>query len=89
MYYENIKYNCPKCGNNQDIYRAWRNVTTFHYVDTPDEDGIADLTEIAEADFVTGHLNGFWCATCFAFITYDLNDEIKNKPELFTWEEHE
>jgi hypothetical protein len=86
MYYTNIKYHCPKCGEGQDIYQAWGNVTTFHYVDTIDEWGNADMTEIAEAEFRKSDRDGFYCATCFAFITYDLNDEIKNKPELFIWE---
>jgi hypothetical protein len=54
-----------------------------------DEDGIAAMTEIAEAEFRKSDRDGFYCATCLAFITYDLYDELKNNPELFTWEQHE
>jgi len=89
MYLTNIKYNCPQCGDGQPIYQAWRKVITFHYVDTIDEDGFAEMTEIAEAEFRKSHRDGFYCASCFSFITNDLNSYMRDEPELFTWEEHE
>jgi hypothetical protein len=86
MYYTNIKFNCPRCGDGQPIYEAWGNVTTFHYVDTIDEDGIIDMTDIAEAEFRKSDRDGCYCATCFSYITDDLNNYMKENPDLITWE---
>lgn len=89
VYYHDITYNCPKCGKQESIYQAWGNVTTFHYVDTVDVWGNADMTEISEAEFRKSDRDGFYCAGCFEFITYDLLGEFQTKPELFNWEKTE
>jgi hypothetical protein len=86
---KNIKFLCPLCKTYQPIYQIWGNVTTFHQVDTIDDDGFAEMTEISEAEFRKSELDGFVCSKCFQFITYDLNNYIKEFPKLFTMEKED
>ena len=49
-YLTNIKYRCPKCGNDQPIWMAQANVTVFHPVIGIDGDGYPEVDEIIETD---------------------------------------